>query len=184
MRITDVKLRRAQVTSCRAGNAKIYEQPISSFNILMKWEEEALFADNTILFDSTDLIYIMLTKARIFSPWARSVVNSYIASRLFVFLFNSLIFYQFWHLSLLSLLTSLRVFTRSYRRIHGVFLTELFYVHFSYFVILFFSFLIISLKLVQCTISTTKICHQVFSLKLIWKNLNHSIIQYTIIYFR
>ena len=41
VRITDVKVRRAQVTSYRTGNAKIYEQPISSFNILMKWEEEA-----------------------------------------------------------------------------------------------------------------------------------------------
>ena len=41
VRITDVKVRRAQVTSCRTGNAKIYEQPMSSFNILMKWEEEA-----------------------------------------------------------------------------------------------------------------------------------------------
>lgn len=37
----------------------------------------------------------MLTEARIFNPWARSVVKSYIALRSFVFLFNSLIFYQF-----------------------------------------------------------------------------------------
>ena len=73
------------------------------------------------LFDSTDLTYIMLMKARIFNPWVRSVVNSNIASRLFVFLFNSLIFYQFRHLSLLSQSTSLRVFTRSYRRIHRIF---------------------------------------------------------------
>ena len=50
------------------------------------------------LSDSTDLIYIMLTKAKIFNPWARSVVNSYIALRSFVFLFNSLIFFtSFYH---------------------------------------------------------------------------------------
>ena len=38
---TDGKVRRAKVTSCRAGNVKTYERPISSFVILLKREDEA-----------------------------------------------------------------------------------------------------------------------------------------------
>ena len=67
----------------------------------------------------------MLMEARIFNPWARSAVNSYIVLRLFVFLFNLLIFYQLQHISLLSQLSSLGVFTRSIGE-YKEFFTELF----------------------------------------------------------
>ena len=40
-RNTDGKVRRAKVTSCRAGNVQTYERPISSFVILLKREGEA-----------------------------------------------------------------------------------------------------------------------------------------------
>ena len=38
---TNGKVRSAKVTSCRAGNVKTYERPISSFDILLKREDEA-----------------------------------------------------------------------------------------------------------------------------------------------
>ena len=38
---TDGKMRRAKVTSCRAGNVKTYERPISNFVILLKREDKA-----------------------------------------------------------------------------------------------------------------------------------------------
>ena len=77
-------------------------------------------------FDSTDLIDIMLTEARIFNPWARSVVNSYIALRSFVFLFNSLIFYQFDIYHYYHSCLAPEFFTRSNRRVQGVFLRSYF----------------------------------------------------------
>ena len=92
----------------------------------------------TIKFYSTDLIYIKLTKARSFNPLARSVVNSYIPSRSLCFLFNPLIFYQFWHLSLLSQLTSLWVLPDLIGE-YTKFFTELFHFSFSYFAVLFFT---------------------------------------------
>ena len=38
---TDSNVRRTKATSCRAGKAKTYERPISSFVILLKREDEA-----------------------------------------------------------------------------------------------------------------------------------------------
>ena len=63
-------------------------------------------------------------------------MNSYIALRLFVFLFNSLIFYQFQHISFLSQLSSLGVFTRSIGE-YKEFFMELFHSIFSFFFVPF-----------------------------------------------
>ena len=81
----------------------------------------------------------MLTEARIFNPWARSVVKSYIALRSFVFLFNSLIFYQFdiyhYYHSCLAPEFFLPDLIGEYKE----FFTELFHSVFSYFVVPFFN---------------------------------------------
>ena len=73
------------MTLRRAGNAETCFQ----FRHSTETGRRSLIL-RTIQSDSTDLINIMLTEARIFNPWARSVVNSYIALRSFVFLFHFL----------------------------------------------------------------------------------------------
>ena len=80
----------------------------------------------------------MLTEARIFNPWARSVVNSYIALRSFVFLFHSYFFtsfdiYRYYHSCLAS------EFLPDLIREYKGFFTELF--HFTFPILSFFSFL-------------------------------------------